>query len=125
VIEKSDIEKYVTNYILTQGKYSKQNIIIEFNSIPEKIIVKEQNVRLYISEFPNVVLKGNVTLPLDIIANEKIVRRAYVSMKIRTFDSIYVSSRGIRQNDIISQDNIQKKWMETTSKQMQVVWEKG
>jgi flagellar basal body P-ring formation protein FlgA len=114
VIEKSDIEKFIANFILTQGKYTKQNVIIEFKSIPDRITIKEENVKLNISDISSTILRGNVTLPLDIMANERIVKRAYISMKIRTFDSIYVSSRNIKQNEVLTPDNIRKKWLETT-----------
>jgi flagella basal body P-ring formation protein FlgA len=114
VIEKSDIEKYLTDFVLNQGKYSKQNVIIEFTSIPDKIVVKEQNVTLAISDFSNLILRGNVTLPLDVISSGKIAKRSYISMKIRTFDSVYVALRNLRQNEVISTENVQKKWLETT-----------
>jgi flagella basal body P-ring formation protein FlgA len=109
-----DLEKAINNFILTYGKYKKENVLIEYKNLPEKVILNDQNVKLEISEAADIYYVGNTIIPINFVSNGKIIKRLPVSVKIRTFDSILVAAKKIEKNEIISTESIKKKWIETT-----------
>jgi flagella basal body P-ring formation protein FlgA len=112
--DKADIKELLDNYIIAKGRFKKENVIISYFNIPEKVTVKSASAKLSVSEISRENLSGNVTIPVNIVDNGKILKKIFVSVKINIFDSVFVSRQNISQYQIFDQNNIEKKWMEIT-----------
>jgi len=119
--EASDFKDIVEKYILTKGKFKKENVKIDFLNVPEKVTVKVNGASLAVSEVSRDLLSGNVTLPVNIMAENKIHKRVYVAVKIHVFDSVFVSKNSINQYQVFNTANVEKKWMEITGFEDQAV----
>jgi flagella basal body P-ring formation protein FlgA len=119
--EAADFKEAVENYIVSKGKYKKENMQISFLNLSDKVIVKYPDARLVVSDVSRDLLSGNVTIPVGIVSENKVMKRVYVSVKIQMFDSVYVTKRSISQHQNFTNDNIEKKWMEITGIEEQVI----
>jgi len=119
--EASDFKEVVENYVFLKSKYKQENINIDFKNLPDKVSVKYPNAKLVISDVPRESLSGNVTIPVSIVSENKVMKKVYISVKIQIFDSVYVSKRSINQHQIFTNDNIKKEWKEITGFEEQVV----
>jgi flagella basal body P-ring formation protein FlgA len=119
--EAADFKEAVENYIFSKGRYKKENMQIDFLNLPDNVLVKYPDARLVVSDVSRDLLSGNVTIPVGIVSANKVMKRVYVTVKIQTFDSVYVTKRSINQHQTITEDNIEKKWMEITGLEEQIV----
>jgi flagella basal body P-ring formation protein FlgA len=123
--ESHDFKEVVENYIFSKGKYKKENMQIDFLNLPDKVSVKQSDARLVISDISKDLLSGNITIPVGIVSGNKIMKKVYVSVKIQIFDSVYVTKKSVNQHQTFTNDNIEKKWMEITGLEEQVVKDKN
>jgi flagellar basal body P-ring formation protein FlgA len=114
VIEKSKLESFLKDYVVKIGAYNREHVIFEFNNLPDKIEFQEDGIQMNVSEGSLNYMKGNITIPLEFSIDSKIIKRKYFSLKVRTFDSIYVARKYLKQNELISLDDLDIVWMETT-----------
>ena len=119
--EASDFKEAVENYIFSKGRYKKENMQIDFLNLPDKVAVKQSDARIVVSDVSKDLLSGNVTIPVGIVSENKVVKKVYVSVKIQIFDSVYVTKKSINQYQTFTSENIEKKWMEVTGFEEQVI----
>ncbi len=112
--ERSDFEDILEKYIFAKTKLNKENLIIDYLNIPERVTVKSSSAQLKVSEISGKYLSGNVTIPVNIVDNDKILKKVFVSVKIRVFDSVFVARSDINQYQTFSEENVEKKWSEIT-----------
>lgn len=112
--ERSDFESILEKYIFAKTKLNKENLIIDYLNIPERVTVKGSSAQLKVSEISGKYLSGNVTIPVNIVDKDKILKKVFVSLKIRVFDSVFVARSDINQYQTFSEENIEKKWSEIT-----------
>jgi flagellar basal body P-ring formation protein FlgA len=119
--EGADFKDVIEKYVLTKGKYKNENISIDYLNLPEKVTVNSSNAQLAVSNVSTDLLSGNVTIPVNIMADKKILKRIFVSVKIHVYDSVFVTKKSINQFQIFNSDNIEKKWQEISGFEQQVV----
>lgn len=122
--ESPDFKGVVENYIIVKGKYKKENIVIDYLNLPEKVTVKAANAQLRVADVSRDYLSGNVTIPVNIIAGDKILKRIYVAVKIHVFDSVYISTKKVNQYENFSAENVERKWLEITNDETAIRSEK-
>lgn len=110
----SDFKTKVEEYIFSKLNQKKENVTFEYLNVPEKVTVQSSNANLQVADISSSQLKGNVTIPVNIVSDGKILKKVYISLKIRIFDTVFISKKSISQYQIFTYDNIEKKRLEIT-----------
>jgi flagella basal body P-ring formation protein FlgA len=113
-IEKEKVRNLIEEYIVKMGAYNREHVVFEYNNLPDRIEFQEDDAKMKISDSYLTIFKGNITIPVDFCINEKIIKRKYFNLKVRTYDSIYIAQRYLKQNEVLSMNDINKVWLETT-----------
>ena len=114
VFHSSDFKKTIEEYVYSKLNYKKENLTFEYLNVPEKIIVQSSNARLVVSDVSSNLLRGNVTIPVNIISENKVLKRVFISLKIRIFDTVFISKKPINQFQDFTYENVEKKRIEIT-----------
>lgn len=114
VFHSSDFKQTIEEYIYRKLNYKKENLVFEYLNVPEKIVVQSSNAKLIVSDVSSNLLKGNVTIPINVVSENKVLKRVFISLKIRVFDTVFVSKKPINQFQNFTYENVEKKRIEIT-----------
>lgn len=111
----SNLKPFVEEYIKSTFTDSTTEVLIEFRNIPADITVPSDDYRLKVADESGRTYRGNVSLPVEIISDGKVYRKLIVSVKVRTFENVIVSTSFINRNESILNAKVTTKKIETTS----------
>jgi flagella basal body P-ring formation protein FlgA len=115
IVPRAAFERVVEGYIRTRLAKTPTDVAVEFRSIPDGLQVGGSDYALRVSESAATELKGNISLPVEIVVAGHVEQRCIVSVKVRTFDSVFVAARQLGRHDVISPVDIRRERIETTS----------
>ncbi len=119
-ISQTELKEKIEEFIFKQIKLPKEDVIIEYKNLPNEINQKTK-YELKVMPEENQILRGNVSLPLEIFSEGKMEKRILVSLKIRTFENCCLAVNPIPSGETILDKNIEIKKIETTSFTQEVV----
>lgn len=115
VVTKSDIEEVITEYISAQISDPEERFEIEFRSIPSSIPVDAREFDLEINPDRGIAFRGNISLPVDIVADGKTERRIVVSMRIRRYADVYMTANTLTRHKPVNESDFVRIRVETTA----------
>ncbi len=114
-ISSTEIEQAVKDYISKQISLSPEDYIIDFRTQINDVIISTEDYSISIVPSKSSVLRGNVTLPVEVSSIGKLIKRILLSIKIRTFETVCSSTREVSKGEILKNEDIIEKRIETTS----------
>lgn len=114
-ISRSEIENVVEQFIRTRSVHSAMEMIVEFRSVPERMVVAGRGYGVRVSESAVRVRAGNFSLPVEVVVDGRVDQRCIVSVKVRTFDSVLVTSAQLGRHEVLTPDMVRRRRVETTS----------
>ncbi|MBN2059017.1 MAG: flagellar basal body P-ring formation protein FlgA [Deltaproteobacteria bacterium] len=106
IIDSDKIKAIFTEYIMNNCPYTKENILVTRVNTPGEIALPVGKLRWNIKEkdFPNYT--GNVSVILDLIVDEKLIRKLPVSGVVNIRREVVKSARQIRKGEIIVREDL-------------------
>jgi len=114
-ISQNEIQQVITHYVTDYLDTASNEIVIEFRSVPESVIIEKSNYSLSVSSSVNIPSKGYAGIPVQIYTNGKLIRTVICSAMIRRFEDVCVITRDLEKNDVIQPFDIKIQRMETTN----------
>lgn len=87
---------------------------IHFPRIPSDITAPESEISLEVIQKKFGRLKGSFLVNIGVYTDGKLYRNVPVSVKVRTFEPVVTALRRISQGELITKDNVQLSFEETT-----------
>lgn len=115
VVTKSDIEEVITEYVSAQVNDPEERFEIEFRSIPSSIEIDAREFDLEINPDRGIAFRGNISLPVDIVADGKLERRIVVSMRIRRYADVYMTANTLTRHNTVDESDFVRIRVETTA----------
>lgn len=115
VVPRAAFERVVEQYIRTRLAKTPTDVAVEFRSVPDGLQVGRSDYALRVSESVATELRGNISLPVELVVAGHVEHQCIVSIKVRTFDSVFVAARQLGRHDVITPADIRRERIETTS----------
>jgi flagella basal body P-ring formation protein FlgA len=115
VVPVEEIKRVVVQYINGTGPASPEEIVVEFRRIPKDIVASSEKYDLQVAADGPLALRGNVSLPLEIVSNGVVEKRFVVSTKIRRFGNVLFAARKLPQHSSIGDEDVCVHRTETTT----------
>ncbi len=113
-VPKEEIKRVVREFVLAHLDTSKEEAMIEFRSIPETTVPLGDPYTLRIAAEVVPPLRGNLSLPVEIVVQGHAVGRSIVSLRIRRYGVVFVTSRQLDRHAPLSDADIVSRRIETT-----------
>ncbi len=118
---QEDVEDAVRDYIFGNLRSEAQDIAIEFRHIPESLLMRNNRCSFTIVQDRGLKLRGNVSIPVELTCDDEMPGRHIVSVRVRTFDTVFVAAENLYRNKEIQQENLNPQRIETTTLHNDVV----
>jgi flagellar basal body P-ring formation protein FlgA len=115
VVPRSAFERVVEQYIRARLPKTATEVAVEFRNVPDGLQVEGYEYALRVSESTASELKGNISLPVEIVVAGRVEHQCIVSIKVRTFDSVLVAARQLGRHESITSGDIRPERVETTA----------
>jgi flagella basal body P-ring formation protein FlgA len=125
IVTRGDIEAVITEYITAQINDPDERFEIEFRSVPSSIAIDAREFDIGINPDRGLAFRGNISLPVDIIADGKFERRIIVSMRIRRFADVYMTANTLTRHTPVEQSDLVRIRVETTALPDDIVMSMG
>lgn len=119
--DQGDVERIVRSYILDNLRREAADAVIEFRNIPESDRLLDDHCSFAVIQDRGLKLRGNVSLPIELTCGDGALQRFIVSVRVRTFDTVYVAAENILRNENIRRERILPQRVETTTLSNDVV----
>ena len=110
-----EVRQVVAQHIRALGPASPDEMSIEFRKVPDDIQASSETYELRVIEDGHPALKGNVTLPVELLCHGAVERRFTVSVKIRRFGDALFAVRQLPQHAQLSGEDVLVQRVETTN----------
>ena len=115
-VSPGEIRQVVEQYILTHAGLPASDLLIEFRGTVQPVIVREDNhTTVRVCTEGQATPRGNVSFPVDILAGNTVVKRVYVSVRIRTFGMVCTAAHGLDKHAVLAATDVAVERRETTS----------
>ncbi|MBS4029039.1 MAG: flagellar basal body P-ring formation protein FlgA [Ignavibacteriales bacterium] len=115
VIHSSELQRVLESFVSQQISLPKDDYTIEYRNVPNEVKIENVNYEIRVVPDRNFNLRGNVTLPVEILSGGKVEKRLLLSLKIRTFENVCFPTQQLNKQDVIKDEDIVIKRIETTS----------
>jgi len=114
-INREELIAYAKKYIRSQYSVSGGEIMIEAGFFPPSLKIPDTEYILKIQD--NVVNKllGNITLPIEVIINDKVWTRVYPGMEIKIIKDVFVAERNINRGEKLRREDFYLERMELSN----------
>jgi flagella basal body P-ring formation protein FlgA len=113
-ITKIDIERFVSDYVAERLSAEQEPYEIEFRTVPESFELNASEYTLHINPDRGVSFRGNISLPVDVVADGRTNRRLIVSLRVRRYGEVFIASGSIPRHADIDPDQLVRLTVETT-----------
>jgi flagella basal body P-ring formation protein FlgA len=110
-----EIKQMVTQYIHAAGPPSADEVVVEFRSVPVDISVSREKYELRVATDGLPVLRGNVSLPVEVVCGGATEKRFVVSVKIRRFGNVLFAAKQLSRHAQVGEEDILVQKAETTT----------
>lgn len=116
VVSPDEIKSVVREYVLSHLDSSlRKDAVVEFRSLPEPIRLSHSEYTLRVGSESTPRLRGNVSLPVEIVSEGKIQRRAMVSIRVTTFGNALAAKHQLERHTKVSDSDFEVQRMELSS----------
>jgi flagella basal body P-ring formation protein FlgA len=115
VVPVGAIQEAVEKYVHDQRDHSQGTAIVEFRSLPGAVSIAGSTYDVRVCNERTTEVKGNVSLPIEIVSERGVERRLIVSIKVRTFQAVLIASKQLLRHATMSNELAELKTVETTS----------
>lgn len=109
-----DIEEVVKAYIINHLSGDSEEIEIVFRNVPTRLHFEGERFELAVNPDRGVSLRGNLSLPVDIVVDGKTTQRVIVSVRVRTFGEVLTTTRTIPRGTLYDPHDYIVQRVETT-----------
>jgi flagella basal body P-ring formation protein FlgA len=114
IVPRAEFENVVERFILDRYMSTPTAATVEFRSVPDDISVRGHDYVLRVSESTAATLSGNVSLPVEVVADGRQEYVCMVSVRVRTFDTVLVAGRQLGKHQRIELSDVRRVRIETT-----------
>ncbi|MBM4165843.1 MAG: flagellar basal body P-ring formation protein FlgA [Ignavibacteria bacterium] len=115
VISFEEIQKTVERFVFQEVGLPKEDVTVEFRNTLSNIRIEKKTYQVNVVPDKNIIFRGKVTLPVEIVSEGKTEKRILVSLNVRRFANVCSPSRLIAKGEILSEHDILVRKIETTS----------
>jgi|GEM_PF-1879309 flagella basal body P-ring formation protein FlgA len=115
IISSEEIHQTVKGFVFQEIGLPKEDVTIEFRNALSDIRIEKKTYQVNVVPDKNIIFRGKITLPVEIVSEGKTEKRILVSLNVRTFANVCSPSRVIAKGEIISEQDILVRKIETTS----------
>jgi flagella basal body P-ring formation protein FlgA len=115
VVPRTAIERTVEEFVRSRVANPAEEMSIEFRSVPDSLVAQGSGYSLRIAESGTVALAGNASYTVEVVRNGTRENQCIVSIKVRTFDTVLVSTRQLGQHERITSQDVRRERIETTA----------
>ena len=110
------IKNAVRQYVISRlDSTMRKDAIIEFRGTLEPVSVMGHGYSLRVGQEEEKILRGFVTLPVEIESEGKVQRQLIVSLKVRLFGEALFADRQLERHVTLTDENIGTRYVEMTS----------
>ncbi|MFW5962078.1 MAG: flagellar basal body P-ring formation chaperone FlgA [bacterium] len=104
-IEAEELITVVRDYIQEKIASEKNEINVELNRNIPAIITPDVDYKLRVSYNNSSALRGNISIPIDVIIDNKVWRKIFLGVKISIVEEVYVANRNIQRGKSINKED--------------------
>lgn len=114
LVTPSAIEEAIENYIRSRTPDGVE-FITEYRNYPKNISVSNPDYAIKLTNEQINSVKGNITLPIEIFCKDKLEKKIFASLKVRTFEEVFIVEKMIQRHQSVGVYDCKIKKIETTS----------
>ncbi len=113
-VSSAEIKEAVRAHVLERLGVRPDDVLIEFRGAVRDIDVADGPVRLIVGSDGMPRVRGSMSIPVDVVAGDAVVRRLLVSLRVRTYGDVLVAARLLDRGDILRPADVVRQRVETT-----------
>jgi flagella basal body P-ring formation protein FlgA len=114
LVPRSALETAVDGYLRSRVTAGLCETVIEFRSVPDALKASRPEYTIRVTETNHARIAGNLSVPVEVRVAGRTEVQAIVSVRVRTFDSVYVAARQIGRHELLDPSSIRRDRIETT-----------
>jgi flagella basal body P-ring formation protein FlgA len=114
LVDKVRIKEFVTEYIHEQ-RNKNERTIVEFHGRMPAIVAHSVDYSIRIATEMAPVMRGYVSIPVEIVSGKRVDARAVISVYCRTFDTVAVTAHQLQKHATFNPGDVVLKDIETTT----------
>ena len=113
-IPQEELTSFVEEFVRMHTGIAPGDLIVEFRNVP-RVPNPRREYSMRISLEHAAPMRGNLSLPVEVVTDGTVLHRVIVSLKVRTFGQVFVSSRKLLKQELLTDADVAVKRVETTS----------
>jgi len=98
-IEEREIKAVVEHFVASHFEDGGEQYYVEYRNIPVNLKDIPANATLQVAAEPGLTMRGNVLLPVEVFANDRVEHTFMVAVKVRTFGQVLIATDRVEKNE--------------------------
>jgi flagella basal body P-ring formation protein FlgA len=109
------LKREVSGYLLQRAKEQGfDSVFVEVRTVPQNRDLAKEGTSIRVVPEIMPLVRGNCSVPIDIIQNEKVLSRLFVSARVHTYEKVYVVKNRIEKAMKVVPHDYEIAYAETT-----------
>lgn len=114
-VSADEIRSAVRTYVQSQIGPNEEDVNIEFRSTVSPVPVPPGPTKVLVGAGDGRPLRGNVSIPVDVMAKDSVIRRLLISIRLRTYGTVLVATRQLDRGAELSDGDVIQQRAETSA----------